>query len=315
MLCKMLFWLMMLILGNIIWVPIGFTDSYQSGEKLSAEFQLYAQLKDGHGPDSCADGLSLGNLSLEIDNFNVVRFQQKDYQEWKEEVEQSGEGFARRHESLTRNHWLWGDHAWLGFRKSQLQDESTSYCGTLTVEKGLSPDDLEKIRGALITYGWPSLKITITGLNVKVEPLQACCSPEGECVEEHVLWQDECPPGTKSAGKASYCWHCSTLQKPAPRETSDPEKRACCFPDGYCYPGTEKWCKNAKGIFLEDEMSCGPNPCPSPKLGCCLQGVECEDLSLVTCRMHDGIPLNQLCSGDDKKDCQNNAPYRQDLDE
>ena len=82
------------------------------------------------------------------------------------------------------------------------------------------------------------------------------------------------------------------------------EKRACCV-NGVCNLETEKDCKD--GEFMPLVTACEHVTCPEPKIGCCLPGGDCRDLTQEECGMRCGksLPAGQQCSGDDEADCTN----------
>jgi hypothetical protein len=255
--CKHLLGLMILIVSIFIWCPKGFANSNDASEFCigdwptcrSANIYIYAGLSSN--PDTCANGLPVGSYWVKFDTSNYVHK-------------------VGRDDILSRSS-LWEYRDWNRWWASQLTDETTFYCGiifpnltgTEDPTPTISDEEMKLLRGTL-TLKMPALKFTILGAYVKVEPMHVCCSPEGEFVRQ-LLWGEECPEPTKSAGKTSDRYQCRPSdQTLVPEGTSYDNVRACCFNNGYCYPGTQEWCRKAKGTFMEDEKTCKPNPCSTP---------------------------------------------------
>ena len=114
-----------------------------------------------------------------------------------------------------------------------------------------------------------NVRITINGPNIKVEPLEACCSPEGKCKTE-VLWQRPtlCPEGTISLGKGTNCFQCKTELVP--------------------------------DIVASDNL---PNREQEDIKGCCLPEGICRNLSSISCIWRDGTPLTRHCNGESDPGC------------
>ena len=267
MLIRRLVLFLVLILGTIIWVPA----DLNGWEINDGNIYIYVVSNENQGACGMDRRLELGSVEIYVDSSNVVTgYRSKVF--GKIEVEpdwgsmfSDGRGDQWRRNDYAKQWW-----------KSQLTDITTSYCGVVRSNNRdsniqlISDADLQKLRGVIITE-WPaSLKLTITGPHVKVEPMETCCSSEGECVKQ-VLWQRPsiCPEGTtKPAGKASTCAMC----KPA-KEVPVPS-----------------------GSLPDEEQE--------EKRGCCLS-TGCEDFTPTMCGMRYGEPLDRLCSGNDEADCAN----------
>ena len=255
-----------LIMANAIWAPEGLSSPHWAKDRLakkSAQIWIYAASSDN--PDTCGTNkkLFLGILDVDVDNPNVVTPSPEEVC-----VLQAGglhprqaiktpdlEGYCVKGVVVWTPPWCMfcdgkdnGDGWYLKILtdqwwNSQLTDTTTSYCGVVefddyskfpyteswTKKPWLSWNDREKLRGVIIT-DWPaSLKLTVTGRQVRIEPLHACYAPTGKCIKDRLLWESEsCPRFTTSAGKGSSCKD-TARRVPVPvegQDTEDSEHRA-----------------------------------------------------------------------------------------
>jgi len=202
--------------------------------------------------------------------------------------------------------------------KLQLTDTKSSYCGVvdpgeirfLTDEPSpdfLNPDvpwpysvvnlhdpwipdaDLQRLRAVIIT-DWPAqLKLTVTGPNVKVEPLEACISDDGKC-KKSVRWQRPslCPEGTKPGGKGSICARGepgeatpNPVERPTSSADEEPrEETGCCWPDrGICSNIDPEMCADMDGAPFPRGQPCSGDF----QADCAKRTGACKDLSTGTC--------------------------------
>jgi hypothetical protein len=307
---RRLVWFIVLILGNIIWITavVHGSDGYKIPEGVhevhKSGTRILVYVAPDENPENCVKdrGRELGEVLIHVSSSNVVSgYREKGKILVDPNSVHGGMFYASSHGFMRDLAAKW----W----KLHLTDTKRSYCGVVKPgevwwfldekdehgfiygsadEPVISDADMQKLRGVIIT-DWPAqLKLTVTGPNVKVEPLEACCSPEGKCVKQ-VLWQIPtlCPEGTSPAGKASNCHRClSAKEFPVPTPIDKPpdgeqeENRGCCLPGGKCFPLSPQQCGMNCGVVLplgqqcsgDDEADC------ADLLGACMVGEKCEPM-------------------------------------
>jgi len=232
---------------------------------------LYLYLDKEGGPDACTSGIELGDYVLWMENERLI--------------------FGLRWMGPPDGPW----DPWFSWNygqpvnPSQFMDPKSTLCaryGKLycyrdrIVEKDLpwasqavgpcTPEEIAtfSLKDDVGT-AYFNVRITINGDNIKVEPIEACCSSEGKCKKE-VLWQRPtlCPEGTVPLGKGTQCFKCETELVPDTGIQDSPPDR-------------------------EQENI----------MGCCLPGGICRNLSSISCNWRDGTPLTRLCNGESDPDC------------
>jgi len=244
---------------------------------------LYIYVVSDENPNACGmnERLRVGDLGIRIDNSNIVT----GYRDLSPAI--GTESLRRKVAFYPEFGGMFCEGTGDGWRRlelfepwweQQLTDTTTSYCGVIRTVKPsplydlppVSPADIPKLRG-VITTDWPAqLKLTIRGSRVKIEPLEACFSDKGECVEQ-VLWHRPslCPRGTKPGGKGSFCKDAVQKEEDIPENSTNKD--------------------------------------PENTTGCCLPGGKCRNLTPENCGMMCGVPLERRCSGNDFSDCANHT--------
>lgn len=107
------------------------------------------------------------------------------------------------------------------------------------------------------------------------QPIGACCSPTGICIE---TTREICEAGGRLyLGDGTTC-------DPNP---CDVPFGACCFPDTTCTEMDMAACAAAGGVFQGDGSACGSVTCP-PLGACCLFGDLCSIAEMADCIDGDG---------------------------
>jgi len=161
--------------------------------------ELYID-EDG-GPDACASGTRVGDWVLNSENgqlvFGLRWMGPKDgpwdpWFSWDYDL-RSGiwAGSAFKDPKST----LCGRFRNLRCYRDRLIEEVTPWV-TQAVGQ-CTPEDIARfsLKDDVATHAF-NVRITINGANIKIEPLEACCSPDGKCKKE-VLWKRStlCPEG------------------------------------------------------------------------------------------------------------------------
>ena len=68
---------------------------------------------------------------------------------------------------------------------------------------------------------------------------------------------------------------------------------ACCFADGSCVILTQPNCAEQGGVWMGEDFSCDPNPCPGCLVpcfsgACCLPDGRCEWVTETICQLDNG---------------------------
>ena len=112
----------------------------------------------------------------------------------------------------------------------------------------------------------------------KVTPTEACCLPDGSCVDVSASTCRQMGGTPQGPGT-----NCSTTICPQPPQ-------ACCLPDGSCVDTDPATCQQMGGTPQGVGTNCNTVVCPQPPQACCLPDGTCVDVDASTCRLMGGAP-------------------------
>ena len=149
---------------------------------------------------------------------------------------------------------------------------------------GLSPRIIygSFLTGSYFVFAGP-LEDDIDALTIWFETLEkekpeACCYPDGSCVDETAA---SCTAnGGTPQGSGTDC---STTTCPQPTE-------ACCYPDGSCVDETAASCTANGGTPQGSGTDCSTTTCPEPTEACCYPDGSCVDETAASCTGNGGTP-------------------------
>ena len=243
---------------------------------LNAGIDLFMD-KDGRD-DACSQGLYIGQYWVERKDNKTVFSWDSDYFNiyLRDDIEQ--------------------DKWWLPkpLIISQFKDDSSTLCArlietycydTIAGTEGLcTPEQINKLNITLTTKAFPALRFLIRGPQITIQPLQACCTPDGTYVK-HVLWKSQtCPDGTESAGKTSSVSMCSEIPATRSQRNEQEEKRGCCLSEKVCDDMLPSQCGMTNGVPLPPGQLCTVDIC-SRLTGACKLESGCKDnYTRASCR-------------------------------